>query len=310
MAFVPVRTSTIRGNQEINFDIYILINKKYIHYIRRSDEFEEERLTRLKEKRVKRLYINPEDEPNYRLYLENNLKRVMEKDSSLDQRADILQGAATAAIEDTFDNPQDLSRIDSLKTMMDTQIDFLADNKFALSSLLKLENYDFDVYLHSLNVASLAVGLGMKVLKKQADILEILSMGGVLHDIGKTQLNLDPTIPPEKLSPEEFQEFKKHPELGAQLLANNNTIPGKVKEIIYCHEELITGEGYPRGLKKQEIDILSQIVCLVNIYDRFITFNKLSPKETWKNITLDNVGVHDLKLINALKELLNEQGLL
>lgn len=73
MSHLPIRVNTLRGDQKIDFDVHIKINDRMILYIRQGDSFEGPRLQRLKERKLKKLFIAPEQEENYRAYVQRNL---------------------------------------------------------------------------------------------------------------------------------------------------------------------------------------------------------------------------------------------
>ena len=66
---VPIRVSTLRGDQQITFDVYVRVAGKYILYCREGDSFEGERLERLVSKRLTKMYIRKEQLPLYDAYI-------------------------------------------------------------------------------------------------------------------------------------------------------------------------------------------------------------------------------------------------
>jgi len=86
-----------------------------------------------------------------------------------------------------------------------------------------------------------------------------------LHDIGKIYIE-EGLLKKKKLSKEEFDEIKKHPEQGAKILEGINFLEG-VREIVLCHQERYDGKGYPSGLKGNEIPLLSRIVSIADAFD-------------------------------------------
>ena len=88
----------------------------------------------------------------------------------------------------------------------------------------------------------------------------------MLHDIGK--LKIDPKILNKKgkLTDEEFEEIKKHPVLGYEIVKDMD-LPEKIKEAVLMHHEKINGTGYPSGLKGEEISNYAKIVSICDIYD-------------------------------------------
>jgi HD-GYP domain-containing protein (c-di-GMP phosphodiesterase class II) len=125
---------------------------------------------------------------------------------------------------------------------------------------------DDAVYVHSLNVALISRGIG-KWMKLDKDKLDVLTLAGYFHDIGKI------VIPPEvlnktgKLTDEEFQMIRKHPLEGRKLLKQINGIDGRILAATLQHHERFDGSGYPRGLAGDEIDTTAAIVAVADVYD-------------------------------------------
>lgn len=74
--FLPIRLSTLVGNKVLPFAIFMHIAGKHILYCREGDNFDDERLGRLKNKKIRQLYIQEADEFTYRQYLEKQLLKL------------------------------------------------------------------------------------------------------------------------------------------------------------------------------------------------------------------------------------------
>ena len=121
------------------------------------------------------------------------------------------------------------------------------------------------VYAHSLNVALTSRAIG-KWLKLPKDDLDCLTVAGVLHDIGKTQIPSDILNKPGKSTDEEWELVKSHPLMGNRILKNkgfDNRIPTAALQ----HHERFDGSGYPRGLTAYEIDDFASIIAIADVYD-------------------------------------------
>ncbi|MDI6604532.1 MAG: HD-GYP domain-containing protein [Thermoanaerobacteraceae bacterium] len=107
------------------------------------------------------------------------------------------------------------------------------------------------------------IGEGMGLNSQQLDELEILS---VLHDIGKVAVKESILLKPGPLTEEEWVEMKKHSKVGYRIV---QVIPGlaSIAEYILYHHERWDGKGYPRGLKGEEIPLLSRILAVPDSFD-------------------------------------------
>jgi putative nucleotidyltransferase with HDIG domain len=128
-----------------------------------------------------------------------------------------------------------------------------------------LESADTYTYGHSERVAAYAVAIAEALALDPVDVTTV-RVGASLHDIGKVRI--PPTIlnKPGKLTPEEFDIIKKHPEWGLEILEDME-FPWLIKPIIRWHHEKLDGTGYPDGLAGDEIPLHAQIVCVADVFD-------------------------------------------
>lgn len=118
---------------------------------------------------------------------------------------------------------------------------------------------------HSERVTGYSVSIARALELKDQEI-ETLRTAALLHDIGKIgtyDILLDK---PGKLTKEEFEIVKKHPEHGEQILRPIKQFQHLLK-IIRHHHERIDGKGYPDGIKNDEIPLLSRIITIADSYD-------------------------------------------
>jgi putative two-component system response regulator len=94
--------------------------------------------------------------------------------------------------------------------------------------------------------------------------------GGILHDIGKIGISDSILLKPGRLTHEEMEVMKRHPEIGAQIVSQMRFAP-KIMPIIRGHHERWDGSGYPDGLCSHDIPIGAQIITVVDAYDAMVT---------------------------------------
>jgi HD-GYP domain-containing protein (c-di-GMP phosphodiesterase class II) len=89
---------------------------------------------------------------------------------------------------------------------------------------------------------------------------------GLMHDCGKIGIPDSILKKPAKLTPEEFEIIKTHTTQGAKILSDFNSIPGIQDGALYHHERY-DGQGYPCGLKGDEIPLIARIICVADSFD-------------------------------------------
>lgn len=118
---------------------------------------------------------------------------------------------------------------------------------------------------HSERVARISVAIGKRLGMPETE-LETLRMSALLHDIGKIAIDDAILKKPAALTPEEYEIMKTHPQKGykimSQIPAMKDFLPG-----MYMHHEMVNGEGYPQGLKGDEIPLQAKIVSVADTFD-------------------------------------------
>ncbi len=131
--------------------------------------------------------------------------------------------------------------------------------------LEKFKRHDYGTFVHSLNVAILATLTGMRLGYKEKR-LKYLTLGALLHDLGKLNVPKEILNKPGSLTDDEFDIMKLHPKLGADMLKNTRLLPS-VLETVKKHHERWNGKGYPCGLIGNNIHLDAQIVAVTDVYE-------------------------------------------
>jgi putative nucleotidyltransferase with HDIG domain len=118
---------------------------------------------------------------------------------------------------------------------------------------------------HTRRVTEYAMLLGGVVGLSEEDML-ILERASHFHDIGKLVIDLSCIQKPGKLTPEEWDLIKKHPEVGANIIQPLE-FTKRERLIILHHHERLDGNGYPEGIGGAEIDHLTRIITVADSYD-------------------------------------------
>jgi HD-GYP domain-containing protein (c-di-GMP phosphodiesterase class II) len=118
---------------------------------------------------------------------------------------------------------------------------------------------------HTYRLRELALQLGHTLGLSDGE-LDQLSLLATLHDIGKIAIPEGIILKPGDLSPEEWAMIWKHPETGYRIAGSSPEL-APIAEAILAHHEWWDGNGYPRGLKGQEIPLISRIIAIGEAYD-------------------------------------------
>ena len=139
-----------------------------------------------------------------------------------------------------------------------------------------------------------------------------ISAASVLHDLGKLSIPDYVLNKPGRLTPEEFEVMKTHTTIGANLLESmaqyrDSALVQAARDICRWHHERWDGNGYPDGLKGDEIPISAQVVSIVDVYDALTSdrvYKKAIPHEEAMQMILNGeCGTFNPLLISCLIDL-------
>ncbi len=174
------------------------------------------------------------------------------------------KGLVRKVLSETFEGKA--IEVEPFEDLADNMIEsvLLDDDAFRCVSALRTK----DAYLleHSVNVSFLLVTFG-KHLGMEKNILRQLAVGGILHDIGKVKVNNQILHKPGRLTPEEFEHMKLHQVYAQQILEDVEGLSQISRDVCLMHHEKLDGNGYPNGLKGDDIPRHGRMSCIVDIYD-------------------------------------------
>ena len=130
---------------------------------------------------------------------------------------------------------------------------------------LAVEAKDEYTHGHSENVMKYAVMIA-KHLNLPHQEIERVQYAGLLHDIGKIGVSEYILNKPGKLTPQEYQEIKKHPELGARIISDVPFLKSLVPLVLH-HHEYFGGGGYPNGIAGEDIPFGARILTVSDAYE-------------------------------------------
>lgn len=124
---------------------------------------------------------------------------------------------------------------------------------------------------HSQRVSDMAIEVCRLLGLKEKDC-ERIHIAAHLHDIGKIGVPDAVLNKTERLTDEEWEKIKRHPEIGAEILSKSSQL-SELKDIVLHHHERFDGTGYPDGLKGEKIPVGARIIAICDSIDA-ITSNR------------------------------------
>ena len=228
-------------------------------------------ITRLKFYSIPFVYIEPEvveqpKEPSYFKKIEstNEFKRF---NHTLQTGVKALENTLNKAIlyNEEVDTENLLASVDKI-------VEDAGNGMHLMNMLQCIRSCDDLTYVHSVNVAVICNVMGEWLNMPEED-KKILTIAGLLHDVGKTVIPNDVLSKPTRLTNEEYQMIQSHSLKGYELVKDRNLDP-RIKMAVLQHHERCDGKGYPFGLDSQNISDFAKIVAIADVYDA-MTSNRI-----------------------------------
>ena len=133
------------------------------------------------------------------------------------------------------------------------------------------------------------------------DYISLITKAAPMHDIGKIVVPDNILKKPGKLTPEEFEQIKRHTVEGGRIVEevigdhDDKEYLQIAKEIATCHHERWDGKGYPEGLKEDEIPLSARIMAIADVFDALVSprcYKEPFPIETAMDIIKKEAGSH------------------
>jgi putative nucleotidyltransferase with HDIG domain len=231
--------------------------------------------------------------------------KLVEKTTAAQEqaRASKVLGAAKSAITSMFEEVRMGRAVDAADVLplVDEINASVSRNIGTLIGLARLKTADDYTYMHSIAVCALMVALGRECGLSTEDTKQA-GLAGLLHDIGKMAVPKDILQKPGKLTHEEYNTIKNHPEAGYEMLRGGKNVCRMALDVVRHHHEKVDGSGYPQALSATQISLPAKMGAVCDVYDA-ITSNRpykhgWEPGESlrrmaeWNNTHFDNHVFH------------------
>ena len=194
---------------------------------------------------------------------------------------------AISTVYNTFQSIEENGTLDTtaLQRVTDSIVFDLFENRNNLVQLTDIRAHDAYTFAHSVNVAVLSAMMGM-LCHMPRDEISLITLGGLLQDLGKVDVSSDILTKNRGLSDREFKIMKKHPLDGSRRILNVSDLPKKsiLAAIAAQHHEHIDGSGYPNGITGNEMHRYAKITAIADVYDA------LTSERPYKKAYMPNIA--------------------
>ncbi len=155
--------------------------------------------------------------------------------------------------------------VDGARSVISDLMTRITEKPTASVWLTSLNDCDDYTTSHSVNTCVLVLSFCMRA-KLDAQKLEVIGLGSLLHDVGKSELPPELLNRPEPLTEAEWEQVKQHPLVGRRMLADSGNVPRGALNIVAMHHERRDGGGYPQGLMGSDLPDYVLLSSLANRY--------------------------------------------
>lgn len=228
-------------------------------------------LQRLAARDIHSLYIRKGDYDAYQEYLKENLANVMQDESlPVANRFGALSQVVRDVMMSSFLSGDAENVVEQSSQMADHCAALLSRDDYTPTDLLQVLHHDFHTFTHSTNVSVMSAMLARALgIESEEDIRQI-TVGGLIHDLGKLEIPPHILTKPGKLTDAEYDIVRGHPTSGLLKLRGREDLTEGQLMMVYQHHEEVAGGGYPVGCPASQIHDWALICKVVDVYEALV----------------------------------------
>jgi len=215
------------------------------------------------------------------IYIDDEISKGIDIPDVIDA---ITRNRASVAVQGLFAGSKFSGVINTVPMFRDIErilediVSQIIANKSIVFNMISLKTFDCYTYQHCVDVGLLSIILGKELKMKKSALVE-LGKAALFHDIGKMFISKNILSKVSQLSFEEYEEIKKHPQLGYDCLMNELSQSHDVCTGALHHHEKYEGSGYPNLASGDSIPLFARIIAVADTYDS-ITTNRIYKDST------------------------------
>ncbi|MDA8744963.1 HD domain-containing protein [Rubripirellula amarantea] len=266
--YIPISVATLLPTEVVGLDLYQEEFQSSRYKLYRGAEYPLtlEDLSRLRNRGVHRLFISKASRNAYQQYLRKLATSGGQDDVPVAARAGALSEVVRDVLQSAFSTPDTDKTIHAAEKLGMLATDIITKDEFAASDLFEVLHHDYATFTHSANVAFYS-GILAAELGYSREEIEQITTGGLLHDLGKLEIEEEILCKPGKLTEAEFRKIKLHPVIGFRRLAHRTDLTKGQILMAYQHHERLDGRGYPVGCTEVDIHPWARLCAVVDVFE-------------------------------------------
>ncbi len=266
---LPINLATAPLTAALGINVYLKTSEQEpaILYSAGHVGIASEQLKELIEEGCTRLYIHNHDRDTYQQAMRERWQELLldQQLSTLDRVA-ALHDIVRNVLQHEFAHGDTDSIVANCQSLGRGSVEALGNEPIVLKDLGRVLSHDYGTFTHSTNVSAYAVLLARALGFSHDELVEIAT-GGLLHDLGKLDIDQRILNKPGKLDEQERKQIEMHPTLGLQRIFERTDLTPGVHMMVYQHHERVNGQGYPVGLSGDQIHPWGRLCAIVDVYE-------------------------------------------
>ncbi len=218
---------------------------------------------RIDSSKIPELYISEDEKPDSVMEMQEVLNKQI-KESIMSGKTHAVKNTLVNLMSETLSEPRSGS-LHGVSNTIDILVDGYSQQPEIFSTIAAISTNNYTTAIHSINVCAITLGICFASGYDDHEIKES-GLAAMLHDTGKIHVPNEILEAPRRLTVNEFAIIRKHAFHGYKILKDAR-FDEKTCQVAYQHHEKCDGNGYPKGLKADNIQKLSQLVGLVDFYE-------------------------------------------
>lgn len=217
------------------------------------------------------LYVRSGDMESLNEFMENNLTEMLARDDlSSSAKGRILYQTSVNCVIDMFEAPESTSNLLRCRNLVQHILQHVAADSHALESLQTVIEHNFYIFAHAVQVTALSLLLHERLFDLAPDEMIDVGVGSLIHDYGMIFITGEILEKNDALSDIEYYKVKQHTQKGYEYLKRSGNYGEIVLNIVRFHHERYDGNGYPTGMRGDDIPRSGQVTAICDVYSALI----------------------------------------
>jgi len=267
-AYFPVPIDAFQSDQ-LTMEIYLIHGKgNAVLYRKPGTSYSGNDCQKLIDQGITHFYVPKTQHRIFQAMINEQLVDAYQDESLCRvERARIVRASCAKMIEEFMLDPTIPGLSETLGGMATQFSNWCNEDESKFSHLLDMSEHDFYTTTHMINVGVGCGLLGAELLGSDAPMVRDLMLGGLVHDVGKSQVPSEVLNKEGKLTDDEWDLIREHPQSGYDILRSQEGQNEITLEMALSHHERLDGKGYPNGISADEIEFHARVCAVVDIYD-------------------------------------------